>query len=220
MAVAPRRQRLPAWRGLVRLLAVASIAAGLSLLARTAYQIWDPGAARVQHQLATELQRQWHQHPAARHKYQPIALVTGQPFAFLRIPRLGPHWRFAVVEGASLNQLSLGPGHVAGTQLPGELGNFAVAAHDLTAGNPFMHLASLRRGDAILVTTINGTYRYRVESESVVRYTDVAMLDPVPGHPGQRSASQFVTLITCTPVTLDFTPWRVVVTGTLVSAPR
>ena len=209
----------PWWRYL-SLLAITCIAAGLSLLTWTAYQVWDPGAAREQGKLATQLQRQWRQQStAAAHTYQPIALVTGKPFAFLRIPALGRHWRFAIVEGASLAQLSDGPGHVPGTQLPGKPGNFAVAAHDITAGNPFLHLASLRSGDAIYVTTVNGTYRYSVSSESVVRYTDVAVLDPVPGHPGQHARHQSITLITCTPVTLNFTPWRVIVTGTLVSAP-
>ena len=50
-------------------------------------------------------------------------------------------------------------------------------------------------------------------------HTGVGMLAPVPGHPGQRAEGQFITVISCTPVTLAFTPWRVVVTGTLVGSP-
>ena len=146
---------------------------------------------------------------------KPIELVTGRPFALLRIPAFGAQWRFAVVEGTTLAQLAEGPGHVPGTQLPGEPGNFAVAAHDITAGNPFLHLGSLRKGDGIAVTTVNGTYQYRVLSERVVRYTDVGVLDPVPDEPGQQPVRQFITLLTCTPVTLAFTPWRIVVTGVL-----
>lgn len=46
-------------------------------------------------------------------------------------------------------------------------------------------------------------------------YTDVGVLDPVPGKPGQRPVRQFITLLTCTPVTLAFTPWRIAVTGVL-----
>jgi len=220
MTVPPQlRLRRPSWRGQLRLLAVACIATGLSLILTIAYKVWDPGAARVQQGLATQLNQQWRQHPVATHTVQPIRLVNGKPFAFLRIPALGAKWRFTVVEGSNLAQLSLGPGHVPGTQLPGEPGNFAVAAHDITAGNPFLHLANLRRGASIYVTTVNGTYKYRVLSESVVRYTDVGVLDPVPGHPGQRTAGQFITLISCTPVTLAFTPWRVVVIGTLAGSP-
>ncbi len=209
----------------LRLLAVACVAVGLSLLGYTAYQIWDPGAAREQSMLARQLQRQWAKRPAATASAAtaaaatPIRLVLGAPFAFIRIPAFGPRWRFAVVEGSSLAQLAEGPGHVPGTQLPGQPGNFAVAAHDITAGNPFLHLASLRAGERIYVTTVNGTYQYSVVSERVVSYTDVAVLDPVPGHPGQRAQAEFITLISCTPVTLAFTPWRVIVTGTLVRLP-
>jgi sortase A len=207
-------------RRALRLFAVACVAVGLSLLGYTAYQVWDPGAAREQSMLARQLQRQWARHPAAAGAPAvAIRLVLGEPFAFIRIPAFGPRWRFAVVQGASLTQLADGPGHVPGTQLPGEPGNFAVAAHDITAGNPFLHLASLRAGDRVYVTTVNGTYQYSVISERVVPYTDVAVLDPVPGRPGQRARARFITLITCTPVTLAFTPWRVIVTGTLVSAP-
>ncbi len=50
----------------------------------------------------------------------------------LRIPGFGPHRQFVVVQGTGLPQLALGPGHVPGTQLPGQLGNFAVAGHRVT----------------------------------------------------------------------------------------
>ena len=119
------------------------------------------------------------------------------------------------MEGATLTQLSTGPGHVTGTQLPGQVGNFAVAAHDITAGNPFLHLKTLRAGDEIYVTTEYATYTYKVTGQKVVRYTDVSVLAPVPDSPGATPASAHITLITCTPVTLLFTPWRVIVTGVL-----
>lgn len=200
----------------VRWLGLISVLAGLAVLADVAYQVWDPGAGQSQHRLANQLRSQWHGHqrvPVARELHPKV----GQPFAFIRIPKFGQHWRFAIVEGTSLTQLATGPGHVRGTQFPGEPGNFAVAAHDITAGNPFLHLASLRAGDAIYVTTVNGTYRYRATSERVVHYTDTSVLEPVPGHPSEPPAHQVITLITCTPVTLAFTPWRIVVSGVLVS---
>jgi hypothetical protein len=40
----------------------------------------------------------------------------------------------------------------------------------------------------------------------------------VPGPPGAAPTEQYITLITGTPVTLDFTPWRIVVTGKLAKA--
>ena len=96
---------------------------------------------------AQQLITGWQAAPRPTASSPPVVQVrTGQPFALLRIPALGRNWKFAVVEGASLAELSTGPGHLTGTQLPGQAGNFAVAAHDITAGNPFLHLKSPRVG--------------------------------------------------------------------------
>jgi sortase A len=145
-----------------------------------------------------------------------IRLQLGQPFALIRIPALGQSWQFAIVQGSGLSQLALGPGHVPGTGMPGQRGNFVVAAHDVTAGNPFLHLATLRHPDEVYVYTRTHIYEYVVESERIVRYTDIGVEYPVPGHRNELPAHAMITLITCTPVTLNFTPWRIVVTGRLV----
>jgi sortase A len=220
------RRSLPR-RALV-ILATALIASGLVVAGIAAYKVVDPQAPARQQALQQQLVTGWQAapRPAAPRPAAPrptassppvVQVRTGQPFALLRIPALGRNWKFAVVEGASLAQLSTGPGHVTGTQLPGQAGNFAVAAHDITAGNPFLHLKSLTAGDAVYVTTRHATYTYLVTGEKVVRYTQVSVLAPVPGSPGKPATSARITLITCTPVTLAFTPWRVIVTGVLVS---
>jgi sortase A len=196
-----------------------------------AYMITDPFASHRQEALQQHLVQQWQakaKPPANQVKtgeqarltgasWHPdrLRLVTGQPFALIRVPAFGQHWQFAIVQGTSLSQLALGPGHVPGTGLPGRPGNFVVAAHDVTAGNPFLHLRTLRHPDKIYIYTKNWIYQYVVHSERVVRYTDTAVQYPVPGHPGATPHRSLITLITCTPVTLDFTPWRVVVTGVL-----
>lgn len=188
-----------------------------------AYMITDPFASHRQQALQQHLFQQWHTKPQPRQAkltgaaWHPdhLRLVTGQPFALIRVPAFGPHWQFAIVQGTSLPQLALGPGHVPGAGLPGRPGNFVVAAHDVTAGHPFLHLRTLRYPDKIYVSTKNWVYQYVVHSERVVRYTDTAVEYPVPGQPGAAPHRSFITLITCTPVTLDFTPWRVVVTGEL-----
>ena len=146
-----------------------------------------------------------------------IRPVTGQPFALIRVPAFGRSWQFAIVEGTALSQLALGPGHVRGTGLPGQPGNFVVAAHDVTAGNPFLHLRALRYPDKVYVYTRSRVYEYEVRSERITRYTNVGVEYPVPGHPGVAPHRSLITLITCTPVTLEFTPWRIVVTGELIS---
>jgi sortase A len=196
--------------------AVACLTAGAGLLLYTGYRVWDPGARGAQRLMTAKLHGEWSDQRGGG--LRPIAPRTGQPFATIRVPAFGANWQFSIVEGTALPQLATGPGHVTGTALPGTPGNFAVAAHDITAGNPFLHLGSLRRGDSVIIQTADGTYRYAVSSEAVVRYTDTAVLDAVPGHPDVAPTAQYLTLITCTPVTLDFTPWRIVVTGKLIKA--
>jgi sortase A len=207
----------------LRVLAWVSGLAGCALLLYTGFLVLDPFAAQRQHALIGDLHHQWSQpsqvsQPSGCSGSVPqVRPAPGKPFALIRIPRFGPDWKFTIVEGATLAQLSGGPGHVTGTQFPGQPGNFAVAAHDITVGNPFLHLGDLRPGNIITVVTKCHVYRYAVQSKHVVRYTDVAVLDPVPSHPGKRPRKQLITLITCTPVTLAFTPYRIIVTGHLVS---
>ena len=209
-------------RAAVKPLAWTLLACILFTAGWAAFVITDPFASHRQQALQEHLFQQWRvKAPQARltgAAWHPdrLRLVTGQPFALIRVPAFGPHWQFAIVQGTSLGQLALGPGHVPGTGLPGQPGNFVVAAHDVTAGNPFQHLRTLRYPDRIYIYTRNWIYQYAVRSERVARYTDTAVAYPVPGHPGAAPHRSVITLITCTPVTLAFTPWRVVVTGELV----
>jgi sortase A len=75
------------------------------LLGGTAQQ-----ASQHQHAFASQLQREWGAHRGARPVAARLHLVTGKPFAFIRIPRFGAAWRFAIVQGTGLPQLALGPG--------------------------------------------------------------------------------------------------------------
>jgi sortase A len=186
------------------------------------YLIWGTGiqASRAQHAFTTQLNRQWRQPVVQAHSRRPlrdpIHPVLGKPFAFIEIPRLGMHWRFAVVEGTGLPQLALGPGHVPGTALPGRVGNFAIAAHRVTAGNPFYDLPRLTPGDRVLIVTRVNKYEYVVTGKREVLPADTSVLDPVPGHPHARPRQRMITLITCDP------PWtgthRIIVFGRLASA--
>ncbi len=197
------------------------LTAGVVILLFAMYLVWGTGiqASRAQHAFASELNHQWQQERhtgSSRPLPDPIYLVFGKLFAFIEIPRFGRHWRFAIVEGTSLPQLGLGPGHVPGTALPGQLGNFAVAAHRVTAGNPFYHLPDLSVGDLVIIDTKVNRYEYRVTGTQAVLPTDVSVLDPVPGHPRARPSQRLITLITCDP------PWtgthRIIVSGVLTSA--
>ena len=184
------------------------------------YLIWGTAmrADSAQHQFTNELNEQFGQAPAGGGQALPeqFDVATGQPFAFIRIPAFGPHWQFTLIQGTALAQLDLSPGHVPDTQWPGQVGNFAVAGHRVTAGNPFWSLPSLRAGDLVYIQTKLNNYTYRVTGEQMVLPTDLGVLDPVPGHPAQRPTQRLITLITCDPAWTG--THRVIVTGVLVSA--
>jgi sortase (surface protein transpeptidase) len=88
--------------------------------------------------------------------------VIGEGFAKLRIPVLGADYVFTVVEGTDPDDLYIGPGHYAQTQLPGEQGNFAVAGHRVSKGSPFNDLGLLNSCDAVVVETQDDWFVYRV----------------------------------------------------------
>jgi sortase A len=186
------------------------------------YLIWGTAlrADSAQHQLSSELNQEWQQAqtPGKAIKAGPeqFNVATGQPFAFITIPAFGPHWRFTLIQGTALAQLDLSPGHVPGTQWPGQPGNFAVAGHRVTAGNPFWSLPSLRAGDLVYIQTQDNDYTYRVTAERTVLPTDLGVLDPVPGHPGERPTQRLITLITCDPAWTG--THRIIVTGVLIAA--
>ena len=215
-------------RSVLRFFGEACLTAGVVALLFVAYLLWGTGwhTAAVQDQFAAQLNEQWHDHlrsavgPAGRPLAippDPIHVVAWQPFAFIRIPAFGAHWRFTIIEGTKLAQLNVAPGHVPGTQLPGELGNFAIAGHRVTAGNPFWSLPSLRAGELVYIDTEYNTYTYRVAGRPVwVPPDDMAMLAPVPGHPGRHPSRRLITLITCDPAWTG--THRVIVTGVLIAA--
>ena len=88
--------------------------------------------------------------------------LSGEGFAKLYIPALGVDYRFTIVEGTNSDDLYIGPGHYAGTQMPGQQGNFAVAGHRVSKGSPFNDLGLLVSCDALVVETQDDWFVYRV----------------------------------------------------------
>jgi sortase A len=194
------------------------ITLGVLVFGFMAYMYWGTAVREdsAQRTFDNELGQQWSgADQSLAVLTSPDALTLGKPFALIRIPAFGKKWQFAVVQGTGTPQLALGPGHIPGTALPGQLGNFAVAGHRVTAGNPFWSVPSLRSGAMVYVETVAGTYEYQVTGKPEwVSPSDTAMLAPVPGSPGVAPRRRLISLITCDP------PWtgtnRVIVTGVLV----
>lgn len=124
----------------------------------------------------------------------------------LEIPRL--NIRVIVREGDDEATLRHAVGHIPATAWPGELGNVALAAHRDTFFRP---LRNIRKNDRIIVSTLEGTYEYAVQSTKIVAPSDVSVLE--------ASAPKELTLVTCYPFYyVGSAPRRFVVHATQVAA--
>lgn len=99
-------------------------------------------------------------------------IATGAPVALLDSPALGVR-QAVVVQGTTPAQLQRGPGHQVDTVLPGQVGDAVLMGRALSYGGVFRHVTDLHPGDAIDVTTGEGTFHYVVAD---VRHNG----DPVP----------------------------------------
>ncbi|WP_225802857.1 class E sortase [Streptomyces sp. NK15101] len=157
--------------------------------------------------------------PAASSESAPGSAAA---FAVLRIPRLG--LTVPVAEGVSKRSvLDKGyAGHYPGTGGVGRVGNFALAGHRNTHGEPFRYINRLRDGDEISVRTRARTYVYRVDlvlastsprDVGVIRDVPRSLVKPSYGY---EDPGAYLTLTTCTP---EFSSaHRLVVWAKLVSA--
>ncbi|MEU9541387.1 class E sortase [Streptomyces mirabilis] len=146
---------------------------------------------------------------------------SSQAYAVLSIPRLG--LRVPVAEGVGKRDvLNKGyVGHYPHTQQAGQAGNFALAGHRNTHGEPFRYINRLRRGDEIDVETAAGRYVYVVDRTlpqtsandgGVIREVPRSTVRPAYGY---SAPGYYITLTTCTP---EYTSrYRLVVWGKLTS---
>ncbi|MFJ9905312.1 class E sortase [Streptomyces sp. NPDC101152] len=131
---------------------------------------------------------------------EPAPYRPGSPFAIMYIPRLGFTWNKPVLEDTAVSTLKKGLGHYAGTAQLGQVGNFAVAGHRRTYGDPFVDFPELRPGDAVVLTDGTTWFTYRIDKGPYKTVpTDVEVIDPVPRKSGYTRAGRYLTLTTCDP---------------------
>jgi len=131
---------------------------------------------------------------------RPAPYTSGKPFAIMYVPRLGFTWNKPVLEGTATNTLKKGLGHYAGTAQLGQKGNFSVAGHRRTYGDPFKDFPELRRGDAVVLTDGTTWFTYRIDKGPYKTLpTDVEVIDPVPRKSGYTREGRYLTLTTCDP---------------------
>ncbi|MER5306922.1 class E sortase [Streptomyces sp. NPDC002773] len=190
---------------------------GVVMLLFVTYQLWWTNvlAGQETDQAKEQIEDTW-----AKGETKPEAFEPGEGFAIMYIPKLDVV--VPVAEGIDKAKvLDKGmAGHYAEgslkTAMPSDKqGNFAVAGHRNTHGEPFRYINRLKPGDPIVVETQSAYYTY--EMASILPQTapsNVSVIDPVPKGSGFTGPGRYITLTTCTP---EFTStYRMIVWGKLV----
>ncbi|KOG35070.1 class E sortase [Streptomyces resistomycificus] len=193
------------------------ITTGVLMLLFVTYQLWwtNVRAHAQADREASSLQDDW-----ANGKRNPGAFEPGQGFALLHIPKLDVV--VPIAEGISSKKvLDRGMvGHYGEeplkTAMPeAKTGNFGLAGHRNTHGEPFRYINRLQPGDAIVVETQDDYFVYKMASMlPVTSPSNTSVLDPVPPGSGFTKTGRYITLTTCTP---EFTSkYRLIVWGKMV----
>ena len=148
------------------------ITLGLVLVLFAVYEVWVSNifADRKQHQAQQKLEQAWQKGqdplrgedklnlPAGKQ----VVLPVGDGFANLYIPEFGKDYVKTIIQGTDDGDLDRGPGHYVNTQVPGQVGNFALAGHRVGKGEPFLNLDQLHPGDKVVIQTASNWYVYTV----------------------------------------------------------
>lgn len=217
-AAAPRRNRHTIAR-ISHVFGELVLTAGVMLLLFVGYTLFWTGVETQQAQdsLKDELFAQWAApqpgtglvprpgEPAAPGEPAPpgteVAHVDlGEGIGVIRIPRFGDDYAWAVVEGVRTEDLKRGPGHYPGTAMPGEMGNFALAGHRATYGEPFAQVEEFELGDQVVVETATTWYTYTVFNiDFPVEVGATWSIEPSPFDLGAEPTRSLMTLTTCHP---------------------
>jgi LPXTG-site transpeptidase (sortase) family protein len=115
----------------------------------------------------------------------PFRPVDGLDFK-LSVPRLG--YSAVVREGVGADVLALGPGRYPDSGWPGQRGDVGLAAHNVY----WPRFDQLAAGDAIVLETLYGSFRYVVTGSRIVSPSDGWVLRP--------EVDRQLTLTTCWPL--------------------
>jgi sortase A len=181
----------------------------LGLVGAALYQeVWTNYAAHVRTaHVREQLVRNWREGEVVVHSVHTSGSRThngiheADAFALLYIPRLVDQvWETPVLQGVNPPQLDSGVGHYIGTAQPGEPGNFALAGHRATYGEPFAYFDRLRSGDRVYVRTFGRWFVYVLDNDMKIKPRDVWVIDPRPGQLARSVPSDhLISLVTCDP---------------------
>ncbi len=171
-----------------------------------AYQLWftnevaDSAAKSISSEIREGIKAQTFSSESAVIEVE----VTGQPYTvsslgLVYIPRLkNDVWATPILVGVGNRELSLGVGYYPGAALPGQDGNFALAGHRATNGEPFARFEKLQAGDQVFIQTAAGWFEYQLLENKKIPDSATWVLDAEPKGLNLGS-SQLITLTTCDP---------------------
>ncbi len=220
------RRRRPAEKSRPRVLltiGLVLIVAGVAVLAWVAWQFWGTNWAsdRKQDDVVAALEDGWADGNDA------VRTDFGRASAIVHIPRFGKDYAVPVLEGSSDEVLAAGIGHLEDTADPGKIGNYVIAGHRVTHGEPFADLPELQPGDKVYVETRTATYTYVLDTggtDLIVPFTETWVTAPEPVNPDggvqppPDAGNRLITLVTCSEI--FHTDNRSVVFGHLVEVDR
>lgn len=137
--------------------------------------------------------------PQLQQAYRGHKVSVGQVLTRLIIPQKGINLDVLVVEGTTPAALRAGAGHYAGTPLPGETGNVAIAGHRTTFGRPFNHLDEMHPGSQVILETPFARYTY-VAVQPFAGHANPWVVSPTDyGVVANQKSVHLLTLTTCNP---------------------
>ena len=218
--------RVRARRGAAFYVGLGLVLAGLALLGYVAWQFLGTNVVseRKQRSLVEKTEQTWRAAAPRGDHATGGAELPGTADALIRIPRFGRDYVMPVQEGVSDSVLAEGFGHFEHSAEPGQKGNYALAAHRVTHGQPLRQMPELRPGDTVVVETREATYTYALDTDPndlVVTFRDVWVVDPKPVNPDPAGVqapddARLITLTTC--AELFHTDKRMIAFGHLVSS--
>lgn len=178
------------------------LTAGVLLLLFVAWQLWwtNLEAEGVQKNALTTITQEWKAPAAEPGGKNRVIPLEGQTWGILYVPRYGGAYAKPIAEGTSMEVLdTVGVGHYASTQMPGEKGNVALAGHRQTHGQVFWDQDKLAQGDKAYIQTKEGIYTYTFQSTQIVSPSRSDVILPVPGDPKAEPKDSLLTFTTCDP---------------------
>jgi len=214
-------------RGLSFWIGVGLILAGLGVLAYVAWQFFGTNivAHQKQQKIVEQTQKVWATQAGAGATGSASGVELNGAEALIRIPKFGKKYVMPVQKGVSDGVLAEGYGHFKGSARAGGVGNYALAAHRVTHGEPLRRMPELRPGDKVIVQTKDRTYTYELDTnpnDLIVTFADIWVLDKLPKNPrggvepAQKPGQKLITLTTC--AELFHTDNRMIAFGHLVAS--